>query len=1339
MRAFHLPRTRARRALAAVIASAALVLTGSVVFVPSPATAAMPLPPPPDFGYTYFPDEVGMHCTSSDDDYLTPGHYSMGWVQMPDGVHHAKVTAVGEPGTSGFNGGGAGGAAGAVTAIVPTTPGELLYASPGSMLSDEVGSNVTGPGGHASIVSSVDPEAACNEIWDYPHYPADLPGSSIVVVAGGGGGGGNNAGGGKGGDAGAVSGGTGGSVNGGGGGSGGTQTAGGAPGSGTRIDGDAGVYLAGGAEFNAVEGGNGGAGFYGGAGGGSDDSGPGGGGGGGSNHVMTLPDDGVSQVLSDGTTTGPGYVSIVPIYEPTVSISAPVNPSVVHTPTTIVVTVSGLPTAKSNLPPDPGVRPAATGTVTLTVNGADVQRSFDPLVGPDTGVRTATFTPSLTTSGDVSFTARYNGDGSQEFANTWADITDPETSPAFIEHYLPAVTTTVSGAMTYGDSTAAFTHSESLPSGVTISGTANCTTADSGNALSALSAVNHLIDPASCSGLTLGGPNAANYALLYAGSVTVAPKLITATVTGNQPVNGTPTFTVDATTPTGITIAGTPSCPTLSDGTAIAPTMQRGVYTLGNCTGLTLAGTDPADYALTVTGGQFVAGTSAPTVSLVNATGDTFGSPFEIQAKVAGSGSDAGGTLTWSFYDGAGCTGIPLSITSQNVTGDGDYDSGPTTPSHPGAFSWKAEYSGDTFNIAATSACADVTAAKLPSGMTINTPAAGIVGQPLSASVTFSSSAFPFAAPRSGGDLRFILYPLSDTTCSGETALILTDDIVSNDGTFISGSYMPTTPGTYRWVVLYGGDDDHTSVLSTCTLTTVVSSPPVITSNAATTFNVGTNGGFTVTTTPGSATPTTLSVSGTLPHGVTFIDNGDGTATLTGTPGTTAGGSYPLTITADDGPASSTQSFVLTVAQPAAITSGDTATFTTGRSGSMTITTTAGYPTSTALTIAGALPSGVQFVDNNDGTATLTGTPDATTGGSYPLTISAGNGTAPDATQSFTLTVDQHVAIAATDQVAFQVGQNGTHTVTTTTGFPTATQLSMTGTLPAGVSFVDNNDGTASLSGTPLAGSGGVYQVTIAADNAVGTAAQQQLDITVNEAPVFTSVDTASPTLGVASNITVDTVPGYPTAYSLTSAGTLPPGLSLLIAGGSATITGTPAGVGGVYPITFTASNGVAPATVQTLTLTVAAASAAPLPAILPTVAGTIAGVPATTQPGETFDASASGFAVGAPITWGVYSSPRMLTTSVADLDGNATAHLTIPAGFAGIHTIVATGIAPDGSARVATATTTVIAPASASARLAFTGSPVDGSPFVALVLLVLGLMMVLVVRVRRVARRTQN
>jgi Putative Ig domain len=85
------------------------------------------------------------------------------------------------------------------------------------------------------------------------------------------------------------------------------------------------------------------------------------------------------------------------------------------------------------------------------------------------------------------------------------------------------------------------------------------------------------------------------------------------------------------------------------------------------------------------------------------------------------------------------------------------------------------------------------------------------------------------------------------------------------------------------------------------------------------------------------------------------------------------------------------------------VTSAAAATFQTGKAGSFTVTAT-GLPIPD-LSLIGALPSGVSFTDNGDGTASLSGTPAVGTGGTYPITIKASNGTLPDAEQSFTLTV----------------------------------------------------------------------------------------------------------------------------------------------------------------------------------------------------------------------------------------------------------------------------------------------------------------------------------------------
>jgi len=94
-------------------------------------------------------------------------------------------------------------------------------------------------------------------------------------------------------------------------------------------------------------------------------------------------------------------------------------------------------------------------------------------------------------------------------------------------------------------------------------------------------------------------------------------------------------------------------------------------------------------------------------------------------------------------------------------------------------------------------------------------------------------------------------------------------------------------------------------------------------------------------------------------------------------------------------------SFTISVAP--VFTSGNNTTFTVGTAGSFTATAT-GTPTP-VLTESGALPSGVNFKDNGNGTATLSGTPAAGTGGAYTLTLTASNGVGTPANQSFTLTV----------------------------------------------------------------------------------------------------------------------------------------------------------------------------------------------------------------------------------------------------------------------------------------------------------------------------------------------
>jgi hypothetical protein len=410
----------------------------------------------------------------------------------------------------------------------------------------------------------------------------------------------------------------------------------------------------------------------------------------------------------------------------------------------------------------------------------------------------------------------------------------------------------------------------------------------------------------------------------------------------------------------------------------------------------------------------------------------------------------------------------------------------------------------------------------------------------------------------------------------------------NGDGTAtLAGTPAAGTGGSYPLTVTATATGGLAAPATQSFTLTVLAAPTITSANHAT-FSAGSAGAFTVTTAGANPGATTLSRTGTLPGGVAFTDNGDGTASVHGTPNAGSGGVYTLTLTASNGVApDATQTFTLTVNEPAHITSTNHATFTLNTAGNFTVTTAGGQPSSITITETGALPAGVSFTDNGDGTATLGGTP--TAGGTFPITITAGNGVLPDATQAFTLTVNATPSITSADHATLGVGATGAFTVTTSPGTPSTTTLTETGTLPSGVSFTDNGDGTATLAGTPVAGQGGSYPLTLTASNGVPPNSSQAFTLAVTELPAFTGADNATVSVGSAGSFTVHTTPGYPTATTLSETGTLPTGVSFTDNGdGTATLAGTPAAsTDGSYPLTLTATNSAGHAG-QAFTLTIA-------------------------------------------------------------------------------------------------------------------------------------------------------
>jgi hypothetical protein len=210
---------------------------------------------------------------------------------------------------------------------------------------------------------------------------------------------------------------------------------------------------------------------------------------------------------------------------------------------------------------------------------------------------------------------------------------------------------------------------------------------------------------------------------------------------------------------------------------------------------------------------------------------------------------------------------------------------------------------------------------------------------------------------------------------------------------------------------------------------------------------------------------------------------GSGTGVITGTPAAATGGSYPVTITARSGTLVRTQQVVITVAQSPAFISAASASAAVGSAFSFNITTT-GYPAST-ITRSGTLPTGVTFLAGANGTARLSGTPSAAMAGrTFPITFTATSSSGVTS-QVFTLTVGRAPTITSGTFAFGQAGRSFSFTVQTTST-PTAS-ITIAGALPAGLTFVDNHNGTARISGTLARNSGRTYSVVLSAQNIYGS------------------------------------------------------------------------------------------------------------------------------------------------------------------------------------------------------------------------------------------------------------
>jgi hypothetical protein len=388
------------------------------------------------------------------------------------------------------------------------------------------------------------------------------------------------------------------------------------------------------------------------------------------------------------------------------------------------------------------------------------------------------------------------------------------------------------------------------------------------------------------------------------------------------------------------------------------------------------------------------------------------------------------GTMTYHFYTGASCGGTAWMTSGVTLSGGTVPDSATSTALDAGTYSTRASYSGDSNYSAASSSCASFVVQETASGVGTVVDDATL-GTAWSGSETIGASAYDTAtvttvggiAPT--GTLTYNLY--LNGTCAGSPAAV--------DTVTLSGGHVPSSStqsdlgaGTYSFQGAYGGDSNYQAGAGACEPFTVAKSAATL---GAVVDDASTSAPWSGSETVGAAayaTATVTGVSGFAPSGsVTY--SWFGNATCSGSPAATdtvtlASGSVPdsgSTGSLGAGPQGLEASYAgdgnyqpgsvacatFTVLEAPVITSADATSFTILEAGTFTVTAI-GYPSGASISLSdgdAVLPSGVTFVDNGDGTATLAGTPPAGSTGSYPFTVAATNGVAPAGSQSFTLTV----------------------------------------------------------------------------------------------------------------------------------------------------------------------------------------------------------------------------------------------------------------------------------------------------------------------------------------------
>jgi hypothetical protein len=410
-----------------------------------------------------------------------------------------------------------------------------------------------------------------------------------------------------------------------------------------------------------------------------------------------------------------------------------------------------------------------------------------------------------------------------------------------------------------------------------------------------------------CGGGTFTAVAGSGSVSLIGGSIgTSGPCTVSLSVTGTtggakNNVTGSVTSTNGGTGNTGSATLDVGLPPTISKafGAATIP--------LNGSTSLTFTIVNP-NAALALTGLAF--SDSLPTGLVVASTPgavDHCGGTF-----TAASGSTSVGLSGGSVAAGGSCT-LSVSVTGA-ASGVKNNTTGIVSSIEGGA--------GTTSNTATVTVVAPPTISKSfgASSILVNglTSLTFTIGNP-NATAALTGVAFIDSLP---SGLQVASSPGATNPCGGtftatasSTSVSLSGGTIPAGGTcMLSVSVTGTVDGIKNNTTAAVSSANGGAGAASNTATLTVNQPPAITSANQAAFTLGVSNTFTVTTT-GFPVPSTITEAGGLPAGVTFTNNGNGTATLSGT--ATTGGTFNITITASNGISpNATQRFTLTANGP---------------------------------------------------------------------------------------------------------------------------------------------------------------------------------------------------------------------------------------------------------------------------------------------------------------------------------------------------------------------------------------------------------------------------------------